>query len=520
MQNANGPCALLALANACFLQRDMTLPPGRVRLSEPELMSMLADYVSRTADRCDDSDDAERRAARQFAVNDFIDLLPSLNTGMDVNVRFNSPLSFEFTREVSIFDVFPNVRLVHGWLVDPQDTTLMVALARLSYNQLVDELVRTAPPTQVVDWDNVTPEAPPADEFSAGGSANDDGAAIVNGGVNNGGVVPPPPYVDHNPLAFGGINGQHERAPDYGEHHHPYPNPHAHDEQQVQENQAHDYYNTATSQTPTSTTSPSHPMSGSLAQPPPPTDNSDTIVSSINDLSLTTTPAGDDQTSNHLYINPYLYSTPSSSQSPPAPSPAPAHINGDDTVQRNSKESAETEMIRELRPQVVDFIESNPTQLTVYGLLELHQTLVDGEVAVLFRNSHFYVLRKRRNEIFTLVTDEGYLNELNTVWEKLSDVTGDSTFYNGTFAQVRADGTVVRQQQQQQQTRSRVQGQGQGQGQGQRRRPMTTTGGSQSQQHSQSRDGHQQGQESQQQQLGQQQMWRQKKKKGSGCVIQ
>ncbi|CAN7109535.1 unnamed protein product, partial [Brassica rapa subsp. narinosa] len=37
------------------------------------------------------------------------------------------------------------------------------------------------------------------------------------------------------------------------------------------------------------------------------------------------------------------------------------------------------------------------------------------------------------NELYNLVTDQGYLNERDLVWEKLNEVNGDSVFVDGDF---------------------------------------------------------------------------------------
>lgn len=286
MQNRNGPCPLIALINASLLRGDISITPGTTRIREDHLMTLLAEYVSsRPAPSNLPSEEAQ--AVRQHAVNDFLDLLPCLNTGMMVNPRFSGPMDFEFTRELSVFDVFPNLRLVHGWLVDPQDTRLMVTLGNLSYNQVLDELVRTAE-SYSHDGEAAAPSAPPPEAFETEES---------------------------------------------------------------------------------------------------------------------TLPA--------------------------------------EECQITAEESSATMNIRELRPLVIDFLESNSTQLTVYGLTELHSALREDEIAILFRNSHFYVIRKHQSEIYTLVTDEGFLRELNTVWEKLTDVNGDSTFYNAAFQRITATGEVV-----------------------------------------------------------------------------
>lgn len=311
MQNRNGPCVLLALANALLITSETSISPGTTRVREDSLMGLLADYVS-TRKPSSSSSLSEQDLAREYAVTDFLDLLPQLNRGMDVNIRFGSPLSFEFTRELSVFDVFPTIRLVHGWLVDPQDARLVVAFGNLSYNQLLDQLVQTAEvhEDEIVD---VAPSAPPPDAFEERLATN------------------PSLICDYEALR-----------------------------------------------------------------------------------------------DHHDYINNFQY---------PELVPVPS-------MEPTPQESPETEHIREMRPFVADFLENNPTQMTVYGLHVLHETLREGETAVLFRNSHFHVIRKHRKEIYTLVTDVGFLNELNTVWEKLSDISGDSVFFTGDFKRVLPDGSV------------------------------------------------------------------------------
>lgn len=49
-----------------------------------------------------------------------MDILPKLQYGMNVNVKFTGIKAFEFTQELIVFDLL-NIRLVHGWLYDPQD---------------------------------------------------------------------------------------------------------------------------------------------------------------------------------------------------------------------------------------------------------------------------------------------------------------------------------------------------------------------------------------------------------------
>ncbi len=56
--------------------------------------------------------------------------------------NFSSPRDFEFTSECLVFDLL-NIGLYHGWLVDPQDVSAATALGPLSYNQLVEKIIKS-----------------------------------------------------------------------------------------------------------------------------------------------------------------------------------------------------------------------------------------------------------------------------------------------------------------------------------------------------------------------------------------
>lgn len=63
--------------------------------------------------------DSDTRANLRQNIADAITQVPKLATGLDVNVRFQDIRGFEFTQDTAIFDLL-DVRLLHGWLVDPQ----------------------------------------------------------------------------------------------------------------------------------------------------------------------------------------------------------------------------------------------------------------------------------------------------------------------------------------------------------------------------------------------------------------
>lgn len=133
LQNENGPCPLLAIANVLLLREELKLEPHTVNLSHERLVSMVAGNL---LDRYKGVDDGNV----QRNVHDAISVLPDIAKGLDVNVRFRDVKDFEFTKESAIFDLF-GIDLVHGWLVDKKDMPLYEYIGSKSYNQLVEEII-------------------------------------------------------------------------------------------------------------------------------------------------------------------------------------------------------------------------------------------------------------------------------------------------------------------------------------------------------------------------------------------
>ncbi|OCT86988.1 ubiquitin carboxyl-terminal hydrolase MINDY-2 [Xenopus laevis] len=79
------------------------------------------------------------------------------------------------------------------------------------------------------------------------------------------------------------------------------------------------------------------------------------------------------------------------------------------------------------------FLNGTATQLTYHGLSELTTALQDGELCVFFRNNHFSTMIKHKDDLYLLVTDQGFLTEENIVWESLHNVDGDGNFCNAEF---------------------------------------------------------------------------------------
>jgi hypothetical protein len=81
----------------------------------------------------------------------------------------------------------------------------------------------------------------------------------------------------------------------------------------------------------------------------------------------------------------------------------------------------------------------NATQLSAFGLDHLARILAPGSISILFRNDHFSTLYKhpQSHQLFTLITDAGYADHAEIVWESLVDVNGSKAeFFAGDFRPV------------------------------------------------------------------------------------
>ncbi|KAK1772310.1 hypothetical protein QBC33DRAFT_4981 [Phialemonium atrogriseum] len=85
---------------------------------------------------------------------------------------------------------------------------------------------------------------------------------------------------------------------------------------------------------------------------------------------------------------------------------------------------------------IKSFLDMFATQLTPWGLDVIRKAMNPGSVAILFRNDHFSTLYRHPQtlELLTLVTDAGYAEHPEIVWESLVDVNGEhAEFFSGDF---------------------------------------------------------------------------------------
>ncbi|PON64053.1 hypothetical protein TorRG33x02_274040 [Trema orientale] len=107
------------------------------------------------------------------------------------------------------------------------------------------------------------------------------------------------------------------------------------------------------------------------------------------------------------------------------------------------KSTLDSSLKDEITPQagelIRNFLKSNASQLTFYGLFCLQEGLKERELCVFFRNNHFSTMFKFNGELYLLATDQGYINQPDLVWEKLNEVNGDTLFMTGNFKEFKVE---------------------------------------------------------------------------------
>ena len=137
-QNENGPCPLIAIMNVLFLKGKLRLPSTIDVVTSDHLMEYLGHCILSSL-----PSNLNEEAQLNFEQNmmDAIAILPKLQTGLDVNVKFTSISDFEFTPELIVFDLL-HIPLHHGWIIDPINfRDMAAAVGSCSYNQLVDKII-------------------------------------------------------------------------------------------------------------------------------------------------------------------------------------------------------------------------------------------------------------------------------------------------------------------------------------------------------------------------------------------
>ncbi|KAH8094508.1 hypothetical protein BXZ70DRAFT_908913 [Cristinia sonorae] len=127
-QNFNGPCSFIAICNILILRGDIEiLPYGRENVSYEFLSQLVGEYLLLT---CPDVD-----------ISAALSIMPYTRKGMDLNPLFTGATSFRPAGatggELKLF-AQANIKLVHGWLVDPDSPEYPVLQRTKDYDSAVN----------------------------------------------------------------------------------------------------------------------------------------------------------------------------------------------------------------------------------------------------------------------------------------------------------------------------------------------------------------------------------------------
>ncbi|KAL7443128.1 hypothetical protein ACHAXM_008674 [Skeletonema potamos] len=332
LQNINGPCPLLAAANALLLRGVIALSSECIRngvASTDDVVSMLANRALMRS-----TEKSSHHHHEEYHLNEVLSILPTLQHGMDVNPQFTSPQSVEYTHNLAAFDML-GVELVHGWVVDPQDTETCAVVERKSYNELIelvicggdDEMKKEVGRLEELKVEKERQLMMVLDSCKGNNkqiqTTEEGGVEVVTNDVP-----------DHNTESSTSTLHGHSNEPLSIQ------------QQQQQQQQQAD------------------------------------IEQEIADIGLKLEEA---------------------------------------SLQISRAEVAHA------------FLTSTSHQLTYHGLEQLHNYIGNDTLHVFFRNNHFGTITKHNDMLYLLVTDLGYANTPEIIWEKLDSIDGNTEYVNEYF---------------------------------------------------------------------------------------
>ncbi|KZS92416.1 hypothetical protein SISNIDRAFT_486451 [Sistotremastrum niveocremeum HHB9708] len=130
MQTLNGPCSFIALCNILILRGDIViLPPERREVAYEFLSALVAEYLLRASPGVD--------------IAAALTILPLTQNGLDLNPLFTGLSLFRPHGDGGALKLFEhaNIKLVHGWLVDPTSHEYSVLSTTQDYDNSTDLIV-------------------------------------------------------------------------------------------------------------------------------------------------------------------------------------------------------------------------------------------------------------------------------------------------------------------------------------------------------------------------------------------
>ncbi|GJQ10205.1 hypothetical protein GpartN1_g1996.t1 [Galdieria partita] len=360
LQNQNGPCPLLAIVNCLLLRGSIDIHADISYIAYQQLAELLTDYLFQTQANVGQDANLEQ------IVLDVVGVIPRLRTGIDVNVRFHSCESFEYTIELSAFDAF-RVRLLHGWIIDPKNDLLVSTIDNLSYNQLVDFLVSSE------ELKPLTEETSLQTHSDSESATKEEASRQQQEATQD---------VSKEPL---------EGVPS----------------ESLLENSNRE-------------------NSSDIEQFAQTLDDNSTEQENLLDRMEVKDSKRDSSKEREESREMENTSSKEATQ---------IEMNSDHTnFTPQSSPKIKASIIRE-------FLTETSNQLTIYGLEELHNLVEEDELCVFFRNNHFSTMTKHMGHLYLLISDIGFAEEKDIIWEKVCSIYGDSEFVNADFQSIKHNTT-------------------------------------------------------------------------------
>lgn len=341
LQNENGPCPLIAAANALLLRGVLTLPSICIRngaASTDDIVNMLAARVLKESPASKIGGDGGDQLLSEYHLDELMSLFPSLQYGMDVNPKFTEgPNGYEYTKNSAAFDLM-GVELVHGWLLDPNSTNYEAG------NKKIVDIVGSK-------------------------SYNELAEIVVMGSIASSEVKKLQSQIQEKKSLLE-IYSKDEKL-----------------------------------------------------------DSSVDVHQSNNDKAIGT------EDKNMKRCDSNVPDAKKSNEEAPVVSKQSL-----EAELRQTEEQYEIQSHIALDGSIVNkFLTETGHQLTLFGVYELHKHTQEDSTYVFFRNNHFATLTKANNALYLLVTDLGYANVKEVVWEKIdeSSISGDTEYADEYFANVK-----------------------------------------------------------------------------------
>jgi len=319
---------------------------------------------------------ADGEGSPVFHMNELMEILPRMQFGLDVNPKFNAPNSVEYTSGLSTFDLL-GVELVHGWLIDPQDERTCTVIGNKSYNELVEEVIKGSESTMKVSVLQSLIEDKEKEIQSLMSNQDDkqDGKDTVVTNEDS----------DTN-------QSQHSEEIENAN-------------KSVLKNETKDEEMESENETTN--------------------DKVDTKKDAI---------VIDDDKDEKEYVDVQKEFSVNDVRSVESEEENNRKIEEieKDIAELKEKQAKHCESVS--KGEIINlFLDETSHQLTYYGVEQLNTFVQEYQLCIFFRNNHFSTMLKYKDGLYLLVTDLGYANVQDIVWERLDTIDGNTEYVNGNF---------------------------------------------------------------------------------------